>query len=317
MLSLNLIAARQGHLGAGQQAGERCLAVAGNAGKAGDLAAVQRQRGIVERRGIGMARGGDVLDDQQGRADDHRRHRRRRDLLADHQRGQFLARCRSRGAFAGELARAQHQDPIADRHDFIELVRDEDDRQALADKQFQRVEQRIGLVGRQHGRRFVEDQHPGFAVERLQYFDALALADRQRGNRCIGINGQPEASGEFLDALARANPVETGTPEALRAERDVLEHRHVVGQGEVLVHHADAGIDRRAGVARPKRLAEGLDRPLVGDIMAEQDVHQRGLAGAVFAEQRDHLAALKVERDGVVGDKRSEALGDAAEAEHG
>ena len=45
--------------------------------------------------------------------------------------------------------------------------------------------------------------------------------------------------------------------------------------------------------------------------MAEQDVHQRGLAGAVLAEQREDLAAAQLEIDRVVGDERAEALADA------
>jgi hypothetical protein len=49
--------------------------------------------------------------------------------------------------------------------------------------------------------------------------------------------------------------------------------------------------------------------------VAEEDVHQRGLAGAVLAEQRHHLAAREIEGDRVVGDERPEALGDALEAE--
>ena len=113
-----------------------------------------------------------------------------------------------------------------------------------------------------------------------------------------------------------AGAVEASLPEALGAERDVLEHAHVVGQREMLVHHADAGIERGAGIARRQSPAERLDRALVGDIVAEQDVHQRGLAGAVLAEQRDHLAALQVEGDGVVGDQRAEPLGHAVEAQH-
>ena len=51
----------------------------------------------------------------------------------------------------------------------------------------------------------------------------------------------------------------------------------------------------------------------VGDVVAEQDRHQRRLAGAVLAEQRQHLAGVQLERDGVVGHQRAEALGDAAQ----
>ena len=84
----------------------------------------------------------------------------------------------------------------------------------------------------------------------------------------------------------------------------------------MLVHHADAGIERglrRAGRERRERAVRPrhADRSLVGHIVAEQDVHQRGLAGAVLAEQREDFPAPQLEIDGVVGDERAEALADA------
>ena len=86
----------------------------------------------------------------------------------------------------------------------------------------------------------------------------------------------------------------------------------------MLVHHADAGRERRLRRARRQRVRApvgpgNVDRPLVGHVVAEQDVHQRGLAGAVLAEQRQDLAAPQLEIDRVVGDERAEALGDASE----
>ena len=82
----------------------------------------------------------------------------------------------------------------------------------------------------------------------------------------------------------------------------------------MLVHHADAGIERRLRRAR-RRAARARRRapataivPCVGDVVAEEDVHQRRLAGAVLAEQRQDLAAPQLEVDGVVGDERAEAL---------
>ncbi len=85
----------------------------------------------------------------------------------------------------------------------------------------------------------------------------------------------------------------------------------------MLVHHADPGGQRRLRLAGRERAPEHLDRPGVGDVVAEQDIHQRALAGAVLAQQAQHLAARELERDGVVGDQRAEALGDAGEAENG
>ena len=182
---------------------------------------------------------------------------------------------------------------------------------------FSVVKQRIGLGRRQHRRRLVEDQDLGVAVERLQDLDALALADRQRRDDRVGIDGKAEFPGQLLDALARGGAVEAQPPRTLRAERDVFQHGHVVGEREMLVHHADAGVERGTRVAGRQSLAEGFDGALVGDVVAEEDVHQRGLAGAVLAKQRDDLAALQVEGDGVVGDKRAETLGDAGEAQDG
>ncbi len=51
--------------------------------------------------------------------------------------------------------------------------------------------------------------------------------------------------------------------------------------------------------------------------MTEEDVHQGGLAGAILAQKRDGLAALQVEGDGVIGEKRAETLGDGVEAQNG
>ena len=50
--------------------------------------------------------------------------------------------------------------------------------------------------------------------------------------------------------------------------------------------------------------------------MAEQDIHQRGLARAVFAKQRNDFALLQVKRHRVVGQQRPEAFRNAVEAEN-
>jgi hypothetical protein len=84
----------------------------------------------------------------------------------------------------------------------------------------------------------------------------------------------------------------------------------------MLMHHADPGRQRRVRVSRRQRLAEHLYLSLVGGVVAEKDVHQRRLAGAVFAKQRHHLAAPQRKRNGVIGRERAKSLGDAREAEN-
>jgi hypothetical protein len=96
----------------------------------------------------------------------------------------------------------------------------------------------------------------------------------------------------------------------LRAEQDVLGHGEVVGQHEVLVHHADPGLDRIGGRAEVRHLAVHGDVALVGLLHPVEDLHQGRLAGPVLPAQRVHLAAAYPQRDVAVGDDAGEALGD-------
>src|SRR5690606_19765231 len=84
---------------------------------------------------------------------------------------------------------------------------------------------------------------------------------------------------------------------------------------EVLMHHPDAVRHRLPGTGEADRLVVEQDLALVGVVEAEEHVHERGLAGAVLAEQRVDLAGLDGEADRIVRDEGSEALGDATEFE--
>ncbi len=78
----------------------------------------------------------------------------------------------------------------------MQLVGDEDDRAAVGGHGAQRLEQRAGLLRRQHRGRLVQDQHARVAVERLEDLDALLLADRELPDARAGVDGQPELLGE-------------------------------------------------------------------------------------------------------------------------
>ena len=100
-------------------------------------------------------------------------------------------------------------------------------------------------------------------------------------------------------------------------ERDVLKHGERRDQAEVLEDEADA---RLAGLGRRVdhgRNAVDQDLALVGDVDAVERLGERGLAGAVLAEQGVDFAAVQLEVDRVVGDQRAEALGQAADVDGG
>jgi hypothetical protein len=124
---------------------------------------------------------------------------------------------------------------------------------------------------------------------------------------------------DLRDPLLRGVEVEgAGEAGGLVAEHHVLGDGEDGDQHEVLVHHADTGRDGVAGAGEVLHLVVEQDLALVGPVEAVQDVHQRGLAGAVLTEQAVDLPRLDGQRDPVVGDQRPEALGDVTQLQlHG
>ena len=144
---------------------------------------------------------------------------------------------------------------------------------------------------------------------------ALTLADRQIADARAGIDDEAEAFRKREQLAPGGGGVGAQPPEPLGPRHDVFEHAQIVGECEMLVHHADAGGDGRARPSARQFAAEHEDAALVRRIMAKQDIHQRGLAGAVLAEQREHLAPSQRQADVVIGEQRAETLGDALQPE--
>ena len=102
----------------------------------------------------------------------------------------------------------------------------------------------------------------------------------------------------------------------LAPEEDVGDDVEVLAQREVLEHRGDAEIERRAGSGSVTGLPPKRDRAGAGLVDAGENLHQRRLAGAVVADQRDHFAGVHVELDVGQGRDRAEVLRDAAQAQH-
>ena len=95
------------------------------------------------------------------------------------------------------------------------------------------------------------------------------------------------------------------------AERDVLGDRHHRHECEMLVHHADAEGDRARRAVQPHRGATHLDGASVGAFHAVRDAHERGLPGAVLAQQGMHGAGAHAQRSRRQCARRAESLVDA------
>ena len=231
-------------------------------------------------------------------------------FLADHHVGQLLPVGVGTVHGAHHLAQPQHGDAVRDMQHLAHLVADEYDALALADKLTHNGEQALHLdVGQGRGG-LVQYQQLRAVVQRLQYLGTLLLAHGDLRNELVQLHIQAVALGQFFDLLAARRAVDEQPLGVLVAQDDVVENGHGLHQHEVLVHHADAQLHRLAGGLDAYLFALQENLSLRGLVQADENVHQRGLTGAVLAQQRQHLAAVDGQADVLVGVKIAEPLAD-------
>ena len=80
---------------------------------------------------------------------------------------------------------------------------DQNDGLALFAQYAQDTEEVVRLFGRQHARRLIEDQNVGAAIQRLEDFDALLLADRDVLDDGVRVDVKAVFVGQALQLLAR------------------------------------------------------------------------------------------------------------------
>ena len=133
---------------------------------------------------------------------------------------------------------------------------------------------------------------------------------RTSGSTCTPSVADSSARRARAAASSRTRP-------GLDAQHQVLEHGERGDEAQVLVHHADAQL--AAGLGESMRTSRPSTRMRAAVRLVEpgQDAHERGLAGAVLAQEAEHLAAHRREADAVVGDDAREGLGDAGQLDRG
>ena len=190
-------------------------------------------------------------------------------------------------------AAAQHGDAIGGLLDLGKLVRHQDDRAAAVGDAPADIEQRRDLVRQQHRGRLVEHEQPRLADQAFDDLDPLPLADREVVDLGVRVEREAVIVRQLLEPLRPSFGVHEA---ALLTEDDVVDHRHVVHQAEMLVHHGDAVRQRIGRSRRPIGLAAKAHGAGVGHVNAENQIAQGRFAGAVLAENAVHLARHDVER---------------------
>ena len=209
---------------------------------------------------------------------------------------------------ADHLAVAHDGRGVAHALHLFEAMRDVEDRLSLGAQPFQRLEQLVGFLRRQNRSGLVEDDEFRLLQQAADDLDALALADRQVADQRIGVERQPVAVGERLGLCGDGGNRRL----VVERQRDVFRGRQRLEQREVLEHHADAKLLGRTRAADPDRRAVPAYFAGIGLKRAEQHLHQRRLAGAVFAEQRVDLALADRQVDVVASLQRAEDFRQAA-----
>src|SRR5438105_12465037 len=116
-----------------------------------------------------------------------------------------------------------------------------------------------------------------------------------------------------LSPLAPADP--PPAPGALQTEGNVLGHRQIGKEGQLLIDGGDAQLVGTAWIVLLDRLPGDLEASRVGLVSPGDDLDEGRLAGAVLAYERVHFTGLQLERNALQGLNAGKRLADLCEFE--
>ena len=182
----------------------------------------------------------------------------------------------------------QHRDAAAQRFGFLEVVRGEHDRVAVAVQPAYESPQRLPQLDVDAGGRLVEHDHRRLVHERLRDEHAPFHAARKRAHVRVGLAGEIEVLHHLVDpGGVIAHAVVT------RLDRERFAHGEERIEHELLRHHPErlAGLPVLAHdvVTHHARSAGGGDRQTC------DDADESRFAGAVRTEQSEKFAVRDVE----------------------
>ena len=218
---------------------------------------------------------------------------------------------------AHHLAVAEDGVAVGDAENLIELVADEEDRLALALQEFDEQKKLLDLLGRECGGRLVHDDDPGVDRHGTRHRDEVLVGDAEIAQPRVGVDvaGMHRVE-HFARVGAHRLPVDRTQASARRVpQEDVFRDREIVEEHGLLVNGGDAVLEGLVGAGEMDGLAADADFAAIGLVDAGEDLHQRGLAGAVLADQRGDLSGIERQADIVERSHAGEGFGDAGKRE--
>ena len=174
--------------------------------------------------------------------------------------------------------------------------------------------QALRLARGQRGGGLVHDEQARIAGQRPGNLHQLLLGHDELAHACVRVQQEAYFGKRLARLLTHRLVVKEEALLDLVAQEDVLRNRQVVRQVELLVDQHNA---LRLGRARAAaRGAHGtVHHHLAGGraLVPRQNLHQRGLARAVLAQQAIDAARLQRKAHAVQHAHRAKLLGDVAE----
>ena len=223
------------------------------------------------------------------------------DLAADHVLNQHrfgdFALVRIQGG--NRLAVAQHGDRIGNGDDFFQLVRNHHAGDTVLFQLTDQVQQVFAVILIQGGGRFVQDEQFDILAQCLGNLDQLLLAHTQIFDLRPRIDVQFDSLDRFSGPFDGLIPINGEAALDLIAEEDVFVDRHFRDECQLLVDDGDADLLAVGDAREFLHLPIEKDVSVVGPmrIHPAQDLHEGGLARAIFAHKAVNLARGNLKAD--------------------
>ncbi len=233
-----------------------------------------------------------------------------------------------RRALGDLLAVVEHGDAVAQAHDELDVVLDQQDGAVVVADTVDQLAQHHLLGGVHAGGRLVERDQLRVGGERAGDLQAPLVAVGQCARLVVGVAPDAHVFQQLLRApgdgrlfALEARRAENRAKQArmgadVPAHHHVLERRHFREQADVLEGAGNARLGHQVHRLGLVGLARQLEGAAVGRVQPGDDVEEGRLAGAVGADQAIHLAALDGDADVRERLQAAETLGDAGDLEH-
>ena len=193
------------------------------------------------------------------------------------------------------FAVAQDRNLVCNLHDLFQFMGNIQNRNAAAAQIIHNLEQEFNLAFRKRRRRFVHNQHFGtkghclYDLEKLLFGYAQVFDDRVRADVI-----DPQLVEKRLRIPVHLYFVDEQSLFGHPSNIYVFRGRHMRRERQFLMNHRDPRELRFLRLPEEDRLSFKFHSSFVRRINAGQYIHQRGLARAVFTNDRVHFSAVNI-----------------------